>query len=84
MPHYVWIFIFIFSISPILLQFHSLQELCFALDTMARICVDIHKQHGQHCNALQASAATCDLIRNLHLNTLLVTLKNLRDQRRKG
>ena len=84
MPHYVWIFIFIISFSPILLQFHSLQELCFALDTMARICVDIYKQHGQHCNALQVSAATCDLIRNLHLNTLLVTLKNLRDQRRKG
>ena len=41
MPHYVWIFIFIFSISTILVQFHSLQELCFALDTMARICVDI-------------------------------------------
>ena len=83
MPHYVWIFIFIFSISPILVQFHSLQELCFALDTMARICVDIYKQHGQHCNALQASAAMCDSIRNLHLDTLLVTL-NLRDQRRKG
>ena len=41
---------------------------------MARICVDIYKQHGQHwhCNALQASAAMCDLIRNLHLNTLLI------------
>ena len=79
----VRIFIFISSISPILVQFHSLQELCFALDTMARICIDIYKQHGQHCNALQASAAMCDLIRNLHLDTLLVTL-NLRDQRRKG